>query len=81
MERTREEGVVEGGEERGGAAEGRRLNGGYESGEESWGQVDILLGKVCQDLGLQSHGIAPCRAGGMDDLCVPRVADVDRANF
>ena len=43
---------MEGGEEDGGAAKGRGVDGGYEGGEEGWGEMEILFGEMGQDLSL-----------------------------
>jgi hypothetical protein len=53
---------MEGGEEDGGAAEGRGVDGGYKSGEEGWGEVEVLFGEMGKDLSLWRHDIA--RFGG-----------------
>ena len=43
---------MEGGEEDGGAAEGRGADGGYEGREEGWGEVEILFGEMGKGLSL-----------------------------
>ena len=46
------------GEEGGSAAKRNGLDGGYDRGEEIRRKMDVLFGKVCQDLSLQSHDMA-----------------------
>ena len=43
--------------------------------------MDVLLGKVCQDLRLQGHGIARSQGLCDVDFARPEFTDVDRGNF